>query len=127
MRPQYDGSLPDAIRAVIDDLNAAVVHLEELLKYDHTPLVIRQLRPAAKELSQARSSLGLPQSLLSSRWTTDADSQLIRRADPGDLSHAGHRGVLEQVVQQAVQLPQLHPRQKQLSAKGCLSVQPDPA
>ena len=31
MKPQYDGSLPDAIRAVIDDLNAAVVHLDELL------------------------------------------------------------------------------------------------
>ena len=31
MRPQYDGSLPEAIRAVIDDMNAAVVHLDELL------------------------------------------------------------------------------------------------
>ena len=59
MRPQYDGSLPDAIRAVIDDVNAAAVHLDELLKYDHSPLVIRQLRPAAKELSQARASLGM--------------------------------------------------------------------
>ena len=59
MRPQYDGSLPDAIHAVIDDLNAAVVHLEELLQYDHAQLVIRQLRPAAKELSQARASLGM--------------------------------------------------------------------
>ena len=59
MRPQYDGSLPDAIRAVIDDVNAAVVHLDELLKYDHSPLVIRQLRPVAKELAQARASLGM--------------------------------------------------------------------
>ena len=59
MRPQYEGSLPDAIRAVIDELNAAVVHLEELLQYDHAPLVIRQLRPAAKELNQARASLGM--------------------------------------------------------------------
>ena len=59
MRPQYDGSLPEAIRAVIDDMNAAVVHLDELLKYEHSPLVIRQLRPAAKELSQARASLGM--------------------------------------------------------------------
>ena len=59
MKPQYNGSLPDAIRAVINDLNAAVVHLEELLKYDQTQLVIRQLRPAAKELNQARASLGM--------------------------------------------------------------------
>ena len=49
MRPQVFGSLPNAIRTVIDELNAAVVHLEELLQYDHAPLVIRQLRPAAKE------------------------------------------------------------------------------
>ena len=59
MRPQYEGSLPHAVRAVIDDLNAAVVHLEALLEFDHSPLVIRQLRPAAKELSQARASLGM--------------------------------------------------------------------
>ena len=59
MRAQHDGSLPDAIRAVIDDMNAAVVHLEELMKYDHTPLVIRQLRTAANELSQVRASLSL--------------------------------------------------------------------
>ena len=59
MRPQYDGSLPDAIHAVIDDLNAAVVHLEELLQYDQSPLVIRQLRSAAKELSKARASISM--------------------------------------------------------------------
>ena len=59
MKPQYNGLLPDAIRAVINDLNAAVVHLEELLKYDKTQLVIRQLRPTAKELNQARASLGM--------------------------------------------------------------------
>ena len=41
MRPQYDGSLPDPIRAVIEDLNATVVYLEEMLQYDHTQLVIR--------------------------------------------------------------------------------------
>ncbi|MGE4581109.1 MAG: hypothetical protein AAEC03_02010 [Synechococcus sp.] len=40
-------------------MNAAVVHLDELLKYDHSPLVNLQLRPAAKELSQALASLGL--------------------------------------------------------------------
>ena len=59
MRPQYEGSLPHAIRAVIDDLSAATNHLDSLLEYDHSPLVIRQLRPAAKELSQARASLGM--------------------------------------------------------------------
>lgn len=59
MRPQYDGSVPHAVRAVIDDLNAAINHLDELLQYDHSPLVIRQLRPAAKELTQARASLGM--------------------------------------------------------------------
>ena len=59
MRPQYDGSVPHAVRAVIDDLNAAINHLDELLQYDHSPLVIRQPRPAAKELTQARASLGM--------------------------------------------------------------------
>ncbi len=59
MRPQYEGSLPHAVRAVIDDLNDAIVHLDTLLEYDHSPLVIRQLRPAAKELTQARASLGM--------------------------------------------------------------------
>ena len=58
MRPQVDGLLPDAIRALIDDLNTTVVHLDELPQYNHAPLVIRQLRPAAKELCQARASLG---------------------------------------------------------------------
>ena len=59
MRPQYEGSLPHAIRAVIDDINAAVIHPDELLEYVHSALVIRQLRPAAKELNQARASLGM--------------------------------------------------------------------
>ena len=58
-RPQDDRSLPDAIRAVIDDMNDAIVHLDALLEYDHSPLVNRQLRPAAKELSQAGASLGV--------------------------------------------------------------------
>ena len=59
MRPQYEGSLPHAIRAEIDDLNDAILHLDMLLDFDHSPLVVRQLRPAAKELSQARASLGM--------------------------------------------------------------------
>ena len=59
MRPTYEGALPHAIRAVIDDLNDAILHLDTLLEFDHSPLVIRQLIPAAKELTQARASLGM--------------------------------------------------------------------
>ena len=44
---------------MINDLNVAIQTLDELLQYDHSALVIRQLRPAAKELTQARASLGL--------------------------------------------------------------------
>ena len=59
MRPKYEGSPATSIRAVINDLNVAIQTLDELLQYDHSALVIRQLRPAAKELTQARASLGL--------------------------------------------------------------------
>jgi hypothetical protein len=59
MRPQYEGALPQSIRCIVDELNSVISHLDTLLEYDHSALVIRQLRPAAKELSQARASLGM--------------------------------------------------------------------
>ena len=40
MRPQVDGSLPDAIRVVIEDLNATVVYLQQK----------NYLKPAIEEL-----------------------------------------------------------------------------
>lgn len=59
MRPQYEGALPQSIRGIVDELESVINHLDKLLEFDYTPLVIRQLRPAAKELTQARASLGM--------------------------------------------------------------------
>ena len=59
MRPKFEGSLPENVRSVIDDLNSSIHQLEALLEFEHNVLVIRQLRPALGELVKARSSLGL--------------------------------------------------------------------
>ena len=59
MRPAYEGALPQSIRCIGDELESVISHLDTLLQFDHSALVIRQLRPAAKELNQARASLGM--------------------------------------------------------------------
>ena len=51
--------MPQSIRGIVDELESVINHLDKLLEFDHTPLVIRQLRPAAKELTQTRASLGM--------------------------------------------------------------------
>ena len=59
MRPKYEGSLPDEIRSVIDRLDVAIHHMDLLLEFDHSALIVRQLLPASKELVKARASLGM--------------------------------------------------------------------
>ena len=59
MRPEFTGSLPENIRAVIDELSNSLNLLDELLEYEHDALIVRQLVPAQKELNKARASLGL--------------------------------------------------------------------
>ena len=59
MRPQFEGSLPDNIRAVITDLNGTISQLETILEFEHDALIIRQLMPAHRELVKARASLEL--------------------------------------------------------------------
>ena len=59
MRPEFTGSLPENIRAVIDELSNSLNLLDELLEYKHDALIVRQLVPAQKELNKARASLGL--------------------------------------------------------------------
>ena len=59
MRPQYEGSLPESVRCINDELQSVINHLETLLEFEHSTLVIRQLIPAARELTQARASLGM--------------------------------------------------------------------
>jgi len=59
MRPKFTGSLPENIRAVIDELSNSLNLLDELLEYEHNGLIVRQLVPAQRELNKARASLGL--------------------------------------------------------------------
>ena len=49
MRPQYEGALPQSIRCIVDELESVIGHLDTLLEFDHSALVIRQLRPAARD------------------------------------------------------------------------------
>ena len=59
MRPEFTGSLPSSIRAVIDHLNHSIDLLDELMEFNHDALVVRQLMPAQKELTRARASLSM--------------------------------------------------------------------
>lgn len=59
MRPQYEGSLPDAIRAVANDLEGTLNQLETLASYELPGLTAQNLLPSLRQLIKARASLGM--------------------------------------------------------------------
>jgi len=45
MRPEFTGSLPENIRAVIDELSNSLNLLDELLEYEHDAMSKPKTRP----------------------------------------------------------------------------------
>lgn len=60
MRERFDGNLAENIRGVaLADITTAISTLNDLLEYEHSAAVIRNLLGGHKELIKAQASIGL--------------------------------------------------------------------
>ena len=58
-RPTFEGSMPDNIKEVRQELDCALNLLEVLLEFQLPPLTAQNLLPARRQLIKARASLGM--------------------------------------------------------------------